>query len=663
MTLRKRLVDQWRQHAAILIGYGLVAVAFTWPLAVHLRTHLPGSPSGDTGVYVWNQWVFQHELLDHRTMPYFTEEIFAATGRANLSLHNYTAFANILAFPLVRVLGVVATFNVVYLTLTVLTAYATFLLARRLTDGDTAVAWLAGALFAWSPVLVTRGMGHFSLVAAAPLPIFVLQLTRLHQRPSGREAVALGATVAWATACDVYYGVYCVMMATAYLLAMSVRISRSEPTSTTTGALFLRGVDLVMISVGGLILAILVSQGWQFTFMSQVVQIRTIYTPAMVLTSLVIMRVLLYVRPRLQLVSVEQIGASLRALATAGLVSAILMSPLLYAFSVRVLDGRVDRSTIFWRSSPPGIDALALVAPNPNHPAAPAALREWVSHLTRDGYLENVASIPLVALVVVLVAWRAGWRAPALVRAVAIGFAVLALGPFVRVAGIDTHIPAPWALLRYLPIFGLARSPGRFLVPAMLGFAVMFAIALRALLTRWPGARRPVLAGVAVLLLAELLPAPRTLYSAEIPSIYRIVASDRRVDVRVLELPFGIRDGTMAVGNFTSRTQFYQTAHGKPIIGGYLSRVSRRRVRDNQSDPVLGALIRLSEGRRLSPRQVEALRSSWPDFVRRASVGYVVLDRRRAPEQLQSVAATALRLEKLADDEPLTLYRPAVTPD
>jgi hypothetical protein len=92
---------------------------------------------------------------------------------------HYTAFANILALPLERTLGVVATFNLVYQTLTVLTAYATFLLARRLTSGDTVIAWLAGVLFAWSPVLVTRGMGHFSLAAAAPLPIFVLLLMRI----------------------------------------------------------------------------------------------------------------------------------------------------------------------------------------------------------------------------------------------------------------------------------------------------------------------------------------------------------------------------------------------------------------------------------------------------------------------------------------------------
>jgi len=55
----------YRRHICAVLGYALVAVVFTWPLAAHFGTHLTGSPAGDAGVYVWNQWVFQHELLEH----------------------------------------------------------------------------------------------------------------------------------------------------------------------------------------------------------------------------------------------------------------------------------------------------------------------------------------------------------------------------------------------------------------------------------------------------------------------------------------------------------------------------------------------------------------------------------------------------------------------
>ncbi|MSO83274.1 MAG: hypothetical protein EXQ53_08275, partial [Acidobacteria bacterium] len=199
-----------RSHLYALFGYGVVAVAFTWPLTPQIGTHFTGSPAGDTGVYVWNQWVFQHEILEHGNLPYFTDKIFSLSGRANLSLHNYTAFQDLVALPLMGWLGVVATFNLVYLLMTVLTGYAAFLLARDVTGRDME-SWLAGLLFAWSPVLVTRSGGHFSLVAAAPLAIFLLLLLRAAERQRLRDAFALGATVWWAASTDAYYAVYCVI--------------------------------------------------------------------------------------------------------------------------------------------------------------------------------------------------------------------------------------------------------------------------------------------------------------------------------------------------------------------------------------------------------------------------------------------------------------------
>ncbi len=116
------------------------------------------------------------------------------------------------------------------------------------------------------------------------------------------------------------------------------------------------------------------------------------------------------------------------------------------------------------------------------------------------------------------VAWRAGWRIPRLWAGFAALFALLSLGPFVQVAGMNTYIPGPWALLRYVPLLGLARTPARFTTVLMLMLAVLFAAALCWLASRLPSRRRAILAGVTALLLFELLPVPRVLYSAEVPA-------------------------------------------------------------------------------------------------------------------------------------------------
>ena len=333
------------------------------------------------------------------------------------------------------------------------------------------------------------------------------------------------------------------------------------------------------------------------------------------------------------------------------------MGPLLLAMSEQFQSGSFVRPGIFWRSSPPGVDLVAWFVPNPNHPLAPASIRSWLSHLTRDGYLENVASIPFVALGVIVVAAFGRWRAPRAPLAITVAFALLASGPFLRIAGVDTHLPGPWALLRYVPIVELARSPSRFAIVVMLGVSALMASALSTLVRRRPAWRRSMLAVVTGLLLIELAPAA-PLHSAAIPSIYQTIAMDPRPEVAVLELPFGIRDGTMSVGNFTARTQFFQTAHGKPILGGYLSRVSRRRVAETRRHPVLRLLLYLSEGHTLSPSHLPITRAQWDDFTATNGVAYVVVDHARATAELQALITSKLRLTEIGQDGSFHLYRP-----
>jgi hypothetical protein len=206
-------------------------------------------------------------------------------------------------------------------------------------------------------------------------------------------------------------------------------------------------------------------------------------------------------------------------------------------------------------------------------------------------------------------------------------------------------------------VLSLARSPGRFIVVAMLGLAVLFALALRSFAA---GRRRPiVLLTVGVLTFAELVPAPRPLYSTAIPRVYARVADDPRPDIRLLELPVGMRDGTSSVGNFHARAQFFQTYHGKPLLGGYLSRVSRRRIRELPKYQVFHALTQLSEGATLDPERLERLCERAATFTARHDIHYAVIDRGRASAALVQFAEEHLKLRKIDSDAGFDLYVPA----
>jgi hypothetical protein len=634
---------------AALVGYVLLALAFTWPLLLHLDTHLTGPIGGDTGVYVWNQWLFRHEVLNQH-LPLFTREIFSFTRPANLSLHNYTIFQDLLALPLLGTLGIVTTFNVVYLLMIVITGYATFRLVHHVTQ-QPFEAWLAGALFSWSPYLATRGTGHFSLVAAAPLPVFVLLLLKCDERPSVRNAVALGATVCWAATTDPYYAVYCVMLACVFVAVQAIRFAR-DPLRCPVP----RTIDVLLASVAGFALSLVIGGGWQLSILGRHVSAHGLYTPMLLLTLLGLLRAAWPYRRAAFSIDRMWIVRFARATSVAVPVSALMLSPVLYAVGVRIRDTGFESSRILWRSSPAGVDLVSFFLPNPNHPLAPDAIRVWLTPRP-DRYLENVASIPLVALLVIAVAFGCGWRPSRIWAVITATFGLLALGPFLHVAGFNTHVPGPWALARYLPLIGLARTPGRLAIVVALGVSVLFATALTHLGRRWPQRRRIVLACVGIAMLFELLPAPRPLYSASVPAFYTRVAQDRR-DVTLMELPVGVRDGTWSVGNFTARSQFFQTVHGKPLIGGYLSRVSRRRFVEMRQDVLLDALITLSEGGTLDRERESALVARGPDFIRRGRIGYVVIDNGRTPPRLRDFAVRALRLQHVAAEDSYDLFVP-----
>jgi hypothetical protein len=247
-----------------------------------------------------------------------------------------------------------------------------------------------------------------------------------------------------------------------------------------------------------------------------------------------------------------------------------------------------------WRSSAPGLDAAAFLLPNPNHPLAPQALVDWYSR--QPGHFEeSVASIPWTAIAVILVAWRLGPRGRSRFwLGLTLLFAVMALGPFVRIAGLETYIPTPWTFLRYVPVIGEARMPTRMAVIVVMGVAVLFAGALAALTERWPHRRRWLLAGIGLTLAFELAPAPRRLHAADVPSVYQTIAVDPSPS-KVLELPFGVRDGLSSFGDYTARSQFHQTFHGKPLVGGAMSRVSDRKKAFYRGWPLLNTLMQLSE--------------------------------------------------------------------
>src|SRR5262249_32588647 len=111
-----------------------------------------------------------------------------------------------------------------------------------------------------------------------------------------------------------------------------------------------------------------------------------------------------------------------------------------------------------------------------------------------------------------------------------------------------------------------------------------------------------------------------------------------------------------SIGDFSAQSQYFQTAHGKGILGGYISRVSDRRKHRLQRIPMYDALMTLSEGRALSLGQQQRAEATIDRLITRTPVKHVVVDLARTPPALLDFASRTLGLMKIEESDGRALY-------
>jgi hypothetical protein len=342
----------------------------------------------------------------------------------------------------------------------------------------------------------------------------------------------------------------------------------------------------LMVAVAGLIAAIVLFGDLSFEVAGSRVSLRNTRNPATVLYILFLAAVLygLRLRVHFQRRLDRSPQATVRGWSAAVLTTLALCAPILAGAISLVRDGGYVSPRVLWRSSAPGVDFTTVFLGHPWHALTGDGTRLIISRLSID-LVEQGAWVGLVALLVI------GWSRPRsssgpsfIWVVLALVFSVLAAGPFLRVAGVDTGLPLPWALLRYVPILSNARIPGRAIVVVALAVAMLFAFALT---TLRPWARVAVLAALTF----EVAVRPVPLYELpRIDAIDRLLRDDPRAGV-VAELPGGLRDGLGEIGRFDHRALVHQTYHGRPLLGGFVARLSPEILEKYQGDPALLALL------------------------------------------------------------------------
>ncbi len=639
-----------------------LALVWTFPLAMHLSSHLPGE-AGDNIAFLWNFWWMREVLASpdasvfHAVFHSFfhTDRLFAPFG-IDLTLHTHTALSAFLGATVLSPLSALEAQNVVLLASLMLNGFAAYLLAFDRTR-DRAGALVGGVVFAGSSHVSVHLLGHFNLVAAWGLPLFAMYLLRAIERPPAHavwSSIAGGLVLSAVAYTDYYYVVYCAALALVlaiwHLQPIALR-TQPTPLSPRTRTTLWILLSIVVLSVG----TILATGG--FLLRLGFIDISARRATNSITLGWIVLAVGSWLRFR-PTVTRRHIDRAVLAglagrMAPLALVGLAGMAPLLLNGVGLWLGGDYSSPRPSWRSGPGGIDLATLVLGNPLHPIWGSWTRAAYGGLGIDR-IEGVGWLGVVSVGLTLLGARSFRRDQEVRRwlTIATVFFVWALGPWLRIGGFNSGLPLPQILFAYIPILSNARMPGRAIVVVFLALGVLAAttIARLEIERRW----RVVFAAVALMFM-DLVPAPFPLTRIDSPPLYEALR-DAGAPGAVCELPLGVRDGLSQLGAFDDRVLVHQMVHGRSIVGGSASRVPASIIGRYQETPVIRSLLALSGGGAVDPLDSALTQQDAAAALRALGIGYFVVNRAASPGALTRYLDTALPIALLKKDGELELY-------
>lgn len=533
-------------------GYFLLALPFTWPLPLHPASAVPGLAefagkpiSCDTWTQLWSLWWTGHAAAQPGESLFFTRHLFHPGG-TTLALHTLFPLYGLLAMPLAAAGGLAFAWNALLWILLAASGWAAFRFCHAWTR-ETGASLVAGAAVAFSAYTAAHlAAGHLDLVGTLWLPLYLwafLPLAGWRPAAGGPAAAVPGG---WRRGALAGLLLACAAYAALYYVAFLLLLS-----ALALGARIALRRRAAALDLGGLL--------------------------------------------------------------ALGAVSAACAAPLALAMAEAM------RGPPFLPVRGHGAaaaDVASYLLPSFRHLLWGPSLSPWIGRMT--GLPQEWTLAPgLVLAALSCRGWRA-WRDRPAARLFAWGALlcfVLSLGIYLKLfgrsefslGGHTLRVPLPCLLTSQVPGLANLRSTGRFGFAALLLLAPLAAAGGGELWRRWaprPRARRLLLAGLLVLLAIDLLPRPAPLLSARVPALYERIAADPG-EGPVLEVPFGMRDGSWTIGREEGRFLLYQTRHGKPLFGGVVSRMRQETARYPGAQPVLQSLIRLETAGELPAEEAE----------------------------------------------------------
>ncbi len=557
-SIRRYLLVEHRSELKALGLYLAISLVMFWQISIHIFGSVVNG-YGDVYQSMFNLWWVPYSIFVLHQSPYFTKLLFHPIG-ANLVTQTLTPIAGILSIPF-QAVGSAFAYNVLFFSSFAFSGLFMFVLADHLVKNKHA-AFIAGLIFAFSPMHIAQSYGHLDWTIIEWVPLFLYFYMRTLEDFRVRNALLAAVSFILLTFMgDIEQGIMVFFATGVFTLlywlfySKEPQVAELQATSHKPNLFALNSISKRSLLGIGMVAAF-----------------------SIILSLPFLLAMLPYLNSSAFSVAQQNSGVAQNMLWADNLASFFLPSYYNGIFNsisksyLPVIYGLVYQGATYQ------ID-----------------IAEKVSYI---GY-----SVMMLSLLAIYSDFKQnGPKRTPLWIAFMFVFGWLSLGPYLQVYSSVTSIPSIYLLYKAVPLLNIIREPGRFDIIVTICLGIMAAFGFE-ILTRSKDQKTKYkyLAVVAAIILIEYNGMPLSssfanslITSAHIPLAYSQIGK-LPGSFSVLMLP-ALANASEIPAQYIGMETYYTTATLKPLAGGYTSRENSTQSLAVSSVPLVSAASYLEQG-------------------------------------------------------------------
>jgi len=192
-----------KKHIFIFIIFSLLTLVFTFPLIANFSKSCLGFSSSDEVLHpIWSYWYLKYALI-HKISLMNTDFLAYPFGIKIFGDFCPYIYLGMVIF-LSKFFNYIATYNIQILLSFILTGFFTYLLVYNLTKSIIS-GLISGIIFTFCPQHFMRSWQHLTLSYFQWMPLYLLALFELKNRPSFKRSVLLSLSIFLLASFELHY--------------------------------------------------------------------------------------------------------------------------------------------------------------------------------------------------------------------------------------------------------------------------------------------------------------------------------------------------------------------------------------------------------------------------------------------------------------------------